>query len=195
MKKWKTLDTKTILDSPHMRVIKERVEDFSGKERDFFMLGGHHGSVMVVPVKPDENGNLTYVMVEQYRHPIGGFQMEFPAGGREREETSEVAARRELREETGYEAKHLKFMYSMFVDGARSPSQMAVFLAVVEGEPDKQKLDGSEEASNLTVKEINAAELHKLVLDNELVSSPTLAALLTIVMQGKGFTKYLEEIF
>jgi len=48
---------------------------------------------------------LSTVIIEQYRPPIGKFIIELPAGLIDDGETPEEAAKRELREETGYEAE------------------------------------------------------------------------------------------
>jgi len=48
---------------------------------------------------------LSTVIIEQYRPPIGKFIIELPAGLIDEGETPEQAGIRELREETGYEAK------------------------------------------------------------------------------------------
>jgi ADP-ribose pyrophosphatase len=56
-------------------------------------------AVVLVPV--DTDGRL--LMVRQYRHPVGRWLLELPAGGvDERDATPEEAALRELREETGH---------------------------------------------------------------------------------------------
>lgn len=69
------------------------------------------GIVILVPVT-DEN---RIVLVEQYRVPAGGCVLELPAGlvgdvpGRHRESLV-TAAKRELIEETGYSARHMRFL-------------------------------------------------------------------------------------
>jgi ADP-ribose pyrophosphatase len=63
------------------------------------------GVVAIVPVHSDGR----YVLVEQYRPAAGGNVIEWPAGLVGDEGNSEshlVAAKRELIEESGYEAKH-----------------------------------------------------------------------------------------
>jgi ADP-ribose pyrophosphatase len=60
----------------------------------------HPGAVLIVPVLPD--GRL--VIERQYRYPLDRVFIEFPAGKRDPGEDLLATARRELIEETGYEA-------------------------------------------------------------------------------------------
>jgi ADP-ribose diphosphatase len=57
----------------------------------------HPGSVVIVPLT--ENGEL--ILVRQYRHPIGRWVWELPAGTLKPGEEAERAAVRECHEETG----------------------------------------------------------------------------------------------
>ena len=68
------------------------------------------------------------VLVEEYRPPINRQSICFPAGliGDEGAESAEAAARRELLEETGYEAEQMRYLFS----GPSSPgitSEMIAF--------------------------------------------------------------------
>ena len=63
----------------------------------------HPGAIVLVPV--DAHGNV--ILVRQPRHAVGETLLELPVGTREPNETPEETARRELREETGYEAAEL----------------------------------------------------------------------------------------
>ncbi len=63
----------------------------------------HPGSTAVVPLLDDN----TVVMERQYRHAIEGYLLEIPAGTMEPGELPIDCARRELEEETGYQAKQM----------------------------------------------------------------------------------------
>ena len=70
---------------------------------------GKAGGVLVVAVTPEEN----LLLVEEYRPPVDGQVISLPAGlvgDAPGPETPVVAAARELREETGYEAAGLDFL-------------------------------------------------------------------------------------
>jgi ADP-ribose pyrophosphatase len=60
----------------------------------------HPGAVLIVPVLP--GGRL--VVERQFRYPLGRVFIEFPAGKLDPGESALATARRELREEAGYEA-------------------------------------------------------------------------------------------
>src|SRR5678816_1704224 len=66
----------------------------------------HPGSVVIVPLT--ENGEL--ILVRQYRHPIGRWVWELPAGTLKPGEEAEHAALRECHEETGTIPSRLDYM-------------------------------------------------------------------------------------
>ncbi|MDH4207517.1 MAG: NUDIX hydrolase, partial [Anaerolineae bacterium] len=64
--------------------------------------------VNVIPLTPDKQ----VVMVRQYRHGSREVTLEIPGGLASPDDSPEDAARRELLEETGYEAEQLVFLGS-----------------------------------------------------------------------------------
>ena len=81
----------------HVRRDVVRLPDGSLATREHIV---HPGAVLIVPVLPD--GRL--VVERQFRYPLNRVFIEFPAGKRDPDESTEDTARRELREEAGYEA-------------------------------------------------------------------------------------------
>jgi len=70
---------------------------------------GHGMAVIIIAATPDDE----VLFVEQYRVPLGKRTIEMPAGlvGDEHDDdTLTAAARRELVEETGYEASHVEVL-------------------------------------------------------------------------------------
>jgi ADP-ribose pyrophosphatase len=68
----------------------------------------HPEASAVVPFVSDDE----ILMVRQYRYALGKETLEIPAGKMDPGETPEACVRRELREETGYEAGEFTFLYT-----------------------------------------------------------------------------------
>jgi ADP-ribose pyrophosphatase len=81
----------------HVRRDTVRLPDGSLATREHIV---HPGAVLIVPVLRD--GRL--VVERQFRYPLGRVFIEFPAGKMDPGESPLATARRELREEAGYEA-------------------------------------------------------------------------------------------
>ncbi len=85
----------------------------------------HPGAVVVVALDADDQVYL----VRQYRHPIGGYLLELPAGGLEPAEDPLKAAQRELREEVGLEAAEWTPLGSFFSSPGFVNERLHAFLA------------------------------------------------------------------
>jgi len=75
----------------------------------------------------DAGGNI--LLVEQYRYAVDRTSLEIPAGVVDKGETLEEAARRELREETGYDCGRLEKLVSYFPAIGYATEEMTVFVA------------------------------------------------------------------
>lgn len=81
----------------------------------------------VAIVAIDEDNNI--LLVKQFRYATGKHTVEIPAGVIDPGETPEQAARRELREETGYDCDILIPLYSYWPAIGYSTERMTIFLA------------------------------------------------------------------
>lgn len=86
---------------------------------------GHNGSAVMMAV--DEKKRI--LLVRQYRLPANRFIWELPAGRIDPGENALQAARRELKEETGYRARTWKKMVSFFPSPGYVEEKMTIFLA------------------------------------------------------------------
>lgn len=85
----------------------------------------HPGAVVVAAL--DRHDRLT--LVRQYRHPVGGYLLELPAGGLEPGEEPAECAARELREEAGWAAGRLDHIGSFFSSPGFVREELHAFLA------------------------------------------------------------------
>jgi len=85
----------------------------------------HPGAVAVAPVLPD--GRV--VMIQQYRHAVGRVLYELPAGTLGPGESPLECARRELLEETGYQAGELRLLFSTYLSPGYSSELIHLFHA------------------------------------------------------------------
>uniref|UniRef100_A0A803XMI1 ADP-sugar pyrophosphatase n=1 Tax=Meleagris gallopavo TaxID=9103 RepID=A0A803XMI1_MELGA len=86
------------------------------------------------------------VLVKQFRPPINGYCLEFPAGLIEENETAESAALRELEEETGYKGEVVECTPALCLDPGVSNSTTHIVSVTINGDDaantrPKQKLD------------------------------------------------------
>jgi len=87
-----------------LHVLRDTVELSNGalSTREYVV---HPGAVMVVPLVENALGEIRLVMERQFRYPLHRVMIEFPAGKIDPGEEPFQCAQRELREETGYQAK------------------------------------------------------------------------------------------
>ena len=103
-RQWTLLGSEAVSDHRVFRIRHDRYRfEPSGQQRDFVVLESPSW-VNVIPITAA--GKV--VLIRQYRHGIRDVTLEIPGGIMEPDETPEAAARRELREETGYTAEKLR---------------------------------------------------------------------------------------
>jgi ADP-ribose pyrophosphatase len=122
----------------------------------------HRGSAVMMPV--DDRKRV--LLVRQYRLPAQGFLWEIPAGSVDPGEKPLQTAKRELKEETGYRAKHWTKLISFFPSPGFLTEKMTIYLAtgLTAGEATPMG-DERIETRWFTTKEIEAAIYSGKILD------------------------------
>lgn len=131
----------------------------------------HKGAAAVVAVK--EDGKL--LMVRQYRNALDRETLEIPAGGlNDVNEPTELAAARELEEETGYTAGKLELLLSLRTTVAFCDEKIDVYVAT-DLKRSKQHLDEDE---YLDVVSCDVKELLQMIYDCKIQDGKTVSAIL-----------------
>jgi len=140
----------------------------------------HPGSTAVVPLLDDH----TVVMELQYRHPVGEYLLEIPAGCLEPGESPLDCAARELKEETGYEAKEYVKLGKIHMIPAYSNEVIHVYIA--RGlNPAKQNLDHDE---ILEVIHYPLEEVLQMVSDGRITDALTVLSIQMVWNRLRGTT-------
>ena len=122
---WERLDSTVAYTCPGFDVVHEDVRLPDGTETDFDYVS-EGDSVVVLPLTPDEE----VVTIAEWRQSVGRVNHGLPAGGVEADDPDlAAAARRELAEETGYEADSVERMTSAEPANGFSDAVFHYFLA------------------------------------------------------------------
>ena len=103
----------------------------------------HPGAVVVVPLLQGPDGQTRIVLERQYRYPVGQVMVELPAGKLDTAEDPLECGRRELLEETGYQARERARAGQMHLAIAYSTEVIHIYFARGLTQGDRQ-LDAGE---------------------------------------------------
>ena len=165
------LSSEVAFAGPLFRVLREEVREPGDKisRRDVIR---HNGSVVILPVLDSSKKDPLIVMERQYRHAAGQYLWEVPAGKMDEGEERLAAAKRELKEETGYRAKKWTKLVRYFASPGFLGEWMQVFLAegLVAGEA------APEEDELLEVVLVPLSEVLQMIDEGKILDGKTLVA-------------------
>lgn len=162
----KIIDTKEIFTG---KIIDVRVDTITenGRQAKREVIV-HCPACCILPIDEDEN---TY-LVRQYRHGVGKYLWELPAGKVDPGETPESCAVRELEEEIGARCSRLISLGSVLVSPAYCSEEIFLYAARISGftqsHPDEGEL--------LEVRKIPFRQLLKMI-DNDIITDAKTVAL------------------
>jgi len=176
---WTTLSTEYLHREPWLTLRRDRVRLPGGRVIEDYYVQEFPPWVNVVAVRTD--GRI--VLIRQYRHGIGEVHYELPAGVHDREGESLLeAARRELREETGYGGGRWRRLMELSANPALQDNRSTTFLAEGVELLGEQELDPTEE---ITVTPLTPAELLEVIERGDMLQALHAAPLLRYLIDPR----------
>ncbi len=146
-RRWETVTSERIYATPIFELHRHQRAHPDRGNRDFYVLEVP-AWVNIIPLTPD--GDV--VMVRQFRHGVGDFTLEIPGGMVDAEDPSPLAAaRREMREECGYDSQDIVELGRVHPNPAIHPNFCYSFLARGVWRVRRPVADGSEETEVVRV--------------------------------------------
>lgn len=137
----------------------------------------HRGAAAILAI---DKGRI--LLVKQHRFPHG-YVLEIPAGTLEKGEEPRRCAFRELKEETGYEAKKMVPLIKYYPSIGYNTELIHCFVASGLKKSSKLKLDADE---IISVVKIDFNKALRMILSGKIVDSKTICAVLTYAMKKKS---------
>jgi 8-oxo-dGTP pyrophosphatase MutT (NUDIX family) len=165
---WTTLRSRIVVSNPWFKVRENAVIRPDGKPGTYTTVLARN-AVGVVPCYPDG----TILLVGQYRYSIGRYSWEIPEGGGEQGEPPIRTARRELEEETGYQARHLRSLGRLHTSNCFT-NETAYLYYATGLIPGIVRPDGTE---RLATRRLPFAEAYRMAIQGRITDSITIVAL------------------
>jgi ADP-ribose pyrophosphatase len=129
----------------------------------------HPQAAAIVPLTSDDE----VIMVRQYRYALKRETLEIPAGKIDEGESPEECIKRELAEETGFEAKVIEWLYT-YAPAVGYSNELIHLYAGRDLEKLGKKIN-DREISSLEI--LPLAEVLRMIRNHEIVDSKTIIAL------------------
>lgn len=169
---WKRLSTNTIYENDWMQVREDRVINPGGGENLYGHVHFRNRAVAIVAIDGDDH---TWI-VGQERYTLNEYSWELPMGGAPLDEPPLVAAKRELREETGISAATWQELMRLHTSNSITDEVGFAYIAtgLSFGET------AFEETEDLAIRKLKVDAAVQMVLDGEITDAISAAALLKV---------------
>lgn len=168
---WKTLSEEQKYDNNWINVTEYKVINPGGGHGIYGKVHFKNQAIGVIPI--DEQGNTW--LVGQHRYTLNEFHWEIPEGGAPMNEEPLVAAKRELKEETGMTAHRWTLLTKLHTSNSVTDEVGYIFLA--EGlQAGEHALEETE--ADLTTKKIPVKEAIDMVMNGTITDSLSMIGLL-----------------
>jgi len=121
---WTLLSSEMAFDHHWYKLRRDIVKLPDGRIVDDYFVSQRPYVAIAVPLTRDNN----FVLVRQYKHGVQAITLEFPAGTF-LSELAEMAAAREIEEETGYSPTSMMSLGTCLDDSSKNSNLVHIFLA------------------------------------------------------------------
>lgn len=173
----KTIRSKPIYDGKIISVKVDEVLLPDGKTSSREIVN-HPGAVAIIGITNDNK----IVLVEQYRKALERSMVEIPAGKLEKGEEPLETAKRELEEETGYQAKEFQYLLSFATSPGFADEVIHVYVAKQLYKIENKLVQDEDEFVSLL--EVTLEEAEKLVQNEKIYDAKTVFALQWLKLNG-----------
>jgi ADP-ribose pyrophosphatase len=172
---YEVLKTETVYRGRIITLVKDTVAMPGGGDSVREVVH-HPGAVAVVAI--DDAGRV--VLLRQYRHPVGGYLWELPAGLRDADgEPPLETAKRELAEEVGLAAERWALLTSTYSTPGFCDEMVLLYLAEELSEVDRPEgFTVEHEELDLTVERVPLADAVQRVFDGDIRNASAVIGLL-----------------
>lgn len=122
---WRRGTERVVYDNPWIRVTEHRATAPTGQPAIYGVVGFKNLAIAILPLH--EDGTVT--LVGQHRFPLADYSWEIPEGGGALAEDPLENARRELREETGLEARDWREIMRLQLSNSVTDERAVGYLA------------------------------------------------------------------
>lgn len=151
----------------------------NGVKREYErMVGGGQGAVMIVPMLDDD----TMLLVREYCAGTHSYELGFPKGLIDPNESGSIAANRELKEEVGYGAHSLISLHEVKMAPAFFNASMEIFIAT---DLYLERLEG-DEPEELEVVPWKLSDYQLLLSQDDFNEARSIAALMLVKDHLRG---------
>ena len=174
---WKTKSTNVVYENPWIKISHEEVITPKDTDGIYGVVHFKNTAIGVVPI--DDEGNTW--LVKQSRYALDQYTWEIPEGGCPYGEEPINAAKRELEEEVGLQARHWEQLMTMHLSNSVTDEFCVVFVArdLFAG---TQQLESTED---IEYKKLPLADAIDMVKSGEITDAISVAALLRIALMQK----------
>ncbi|WPP48080.1 NUDIX hydrolase [Catalinimonas niigatensis] len=166
---WETLEQQYLIKDEWIRLRADRCRMSDGTIVEPYYVLEYPNWANVIAITEEKE----VVLVRQYRHALGAVDLELPGGAIDPGESPMEAAKRELLEETGFEAKHIEQVCKLSPNPANHNNYSISFLATGVKRTAKQQLDETEE---IEVVLVPLEEVKRMLARQELIQTMHVAA-------------------